>query len=93
MSRGTGRWRAAVALVALAVLVLALPAAADLHDHPDRPDRECRICEVSTAQVAVVRDADALPARTDEPRRGFPETPCEIAPPVLRSGAARAPPA
>lgn len=96
MSSGTGRWRAAVALAAPAVFALALPAAADLHDHPDRPDRpdrECRICEVSTAQAAVVRDGDTLPARTDETRRGFAETRCEIAPPVLRSGAARAPPA
>ena len=92
MSRGTGRRRAALALVAPAVLALALPAA-DLHDHPDRPETECRICQVSTPQVAVVRDGSALSERVDLTALRVAEAFPEGASPILRTHGARAPPA
>ena len=93
MNRGTRRRRAAVAIALLAVLAAALPAVTVAHDHPERPETECRICEVATSAVAVVRDGSALSVGVDLRSLLVVEAVPEVAPPVLRSGAARAPPA
>lgn len=93
MNRGTRRRRAAIAIVLLAVLAPALPAATVSHDHPERPESECRICEVATTAVAVVRDGSALSVRADLPSLLIVEAFPEVSSPILRAGAARAPPA
>lgn len=93
MTVGIGRRRAAVALALLVALALFAPAASAFHDHPDRPDSECRICETSTAESTAVPLGGVIPAPSGVTGSFVAEDERRGPPPVLESGAARAPPA